>query len=109
MNMWFNQDGTLWQCPITMPCHNPKCLGTFFLQSEFSNGQELWRCDKCREEYWSFTTVAKALLYEGTSTIESGDLYMKNCAYCKHSFQTFNPEDDVCEACSMFASCGYPN
>lgn len=112
MHLFNGEAGSdIYVCPITLHCHNPKCAGDFYLVNELPNGQELWECDKCASQYWVHAVVAKSEPRKETHIIASngGDLYMKKCPYCKGQFQTFNYEDDLCESCSMFASCGYQN
>lgn len=120
------QNGQSFELQLTMDCHNPKCLGEYELVTSFSNDQELWQCNKCKDRYFAWVAEARYtfasikaanLAAAGESDMmkamysaeHMSEAISKNCIWCRHDFATFDVNDELCESCSITDRIGWTN
>ena len=122
MNIHVEQSGVRYELPLRLECFNPKCRVEIELINEFSNGQEIWECPKCHERHFAWTIVAKFepcdWAFDAKAKSPSEVMYdkeyysepiSKDCAWCRAPFNTFDPQDDLCEGCDMVSKMGRIN
>ena len=117
LNLLVEQNGAQYDVPLSLACNNPKCKGEYSLITTFSNFQELWQCEKCKDKYFVWTAEAT---YEKTVVEKSAtervydaeyhsEAVEKNCEWCRKPFVTFDPQEDLCEGCNFASRVGYKN
>jgi hypothetical protein len=124
-----SQDGTSYECQFGLDCHNHKCMGEYELVTTFTNEQELWQCNRCKDRYFAYVTKAKyqfvSIKAANIAAAESvdddtpamnptlkgstSDVVVKSCFYCHNAFTTYDTNDDLCESCSYSEHLGYKN
>jgi hypothetical protein len=117
--MSVEQSGVHYEVVLALDCHDPMCDGQYELITEFSNAQELWRCPKCKDRYFAWSTEAKfdltpaEFVPTATERIYDAEYHSeaigKDCAWCKKPFVTYDINDELCEACSVTDKVGWKN
>lgn len=121
--MNIQQSGASYELPLDLDCHNPKCTGEYKLVTQFTNEQELWQCEKCKDRFFAYTAEAKFQFVtvkaanlaaagevdDSNPTLKAGEPVSKSCLYCHTVFLTYDCKDDLCESCSFSEHLGWKN